>query len=273
MTRTDRTLLTPDVEWNPSRGHYFVVWSTRNSSTHVPIDISGKRIYPTGSVDSVATILTAANSPRGADLAYNATTDEWVIAFVYEFSASDDDVYGQRISYGATALVPGSTFPIGHSTANEIIPAVAVDGQGNILVAYQKETTVSHNYDVMVAKANSSGVVQSTIAAGSTDMTQTDPAVSASSSSSPAYLLVWREQSTSGYAIRGKYWEPGQPHDDFDVVDLGLTDASNPAVAGGESGFFIAYDRDELPPPSIFTQVYGHTFAAYGVYLPLLIRG
>jgi len=270
----NRSYWSPRVGWNPSRGHYFVVWSTRNTTTSQFIDISGIRVYSANSIDIDATILTAAGSPRAADLAYDAAADEWVIAYVYAFSATDDDVYAQRIGYGATTLAPGTPFGISTLTANEIAPAVAVDGERSILVAYQKETSPgSHNYDVIVAKANSSGVVQSTIAAGSTDDTQTEPAIAVGSASSPAYLLAWREQSVTGYAIRGKYWEPGLPHSDFEVADFAITDADHPAVAGGGVGFLIAYDRDELPPPDIQRQVYGQTFAAYGVYLPLTIRG
>jgi len=279
MAWPNRTFWSPRVAWNNNRSQFFVVWNAFDTGTGLPNDIAGKRVSAGGIPDASATILTTSTEPHQVDLAYNWSTDEWFIAFVRSYSivppATSNDIYGQRIAYGGggSTLIPGGVIPINTELKHQNAPAVAVDGQGNVAVVFEHEYSAT-DHDIYLQMLDSAGNLSGgRVFISNWAEDELSPDIAASFSPSPAYLVIWQQETTTGYRIGGTHWGPGQPYTVFDLADYAFWEATSPAVNGGYPGFLIAYEGDAPGDPMVKRQIYGSTFAPFGIYLPLVVRG
>jgi hypothetical protein len=273
-----RALWSPRVVLNHNRTHYFVVWNAINTTTHLPNDIAGLRVYPDGTMDPAATILTTSTEPHQVDLAYNWANDEWFIAFVRSFSetppGTSNDIYGQITSYHPTtgALQPGGLLPIYTGEKHQNAPAVEVDGEGNYMVVFEHEYNASDR-DIYAQKLDQDGnKVGGHTAIAISAWDEVSPDLIASFDQTPEYLAVFQRETETGQSIAALRWGPGLELMAFDVSNYGLWASESPAVAGGRGPYLTVYEGYSPGNPTLIRHIYGRLWSPYATFLPLVVR-
>jgi hypothetical protein len=277
MAWPNRTFWSPRVVWSNNRSHYFVVWNAFDTGSGLPTDIAGKKVFVGGAMDASATILTTSTMPHQVDLAYNWSKDEWFIAFVRSYStvppATSNDVYGQRISYGGGgALVPGSLIPIATELNHQDAPAVAVDGQGNYIIAFQHEYSAA-DHDIYGQKLDANGnKLGGNIIISNSPQDERNPAVTASFSASAEYVAVWQRTLTGGEVIAARRWGDTGQTLHFDVAGATFWDTVSPAVTANPPGYLVVYEGNAPGDPTVIRHIYGRQLWPNEVLLPLIVR-
>jgi fibronectin type 3 domain-containing protein len=91
------------------------------------LHVDGSAVNPTGVADAVA---------------YNPVSNEWFVVWNEQYGASNNNIYGQRIS--ASGALVGSALSIGTNTANDTSVAVCASGStGRYLVAWSQGTSTA----------------------------------------------------------------------------------------------------------------------------------
>jgi hypothetical protein len=270
-----RTFWAPRVVWNNNRNEWFVAWNAFDTSTGLPNDIAGKRVFADYSVEANAVILTTSTYPHQVDLAYNWSTDEWFIAFVRSYlpSATGNDIYGQRVSYDSGGnLVPGSIVEIYSGSKHQDAPVAVVDGQGSYMVAWQHqyEPPPTPDHDVYAQKLGPTGSkLGGVYPLATSSYDETSPDLTATYDSSPEYVATWAKAWGTNQAIMAHRWGAGLPPRNFTISDVNFWDNDNPAIAPGRPGYWIVYEGDDL---AVTSQIYGLRLVPNAVFLPIAVR-
>ena len=276
----NRSFWSPRVVWNHNRGHWLVAWNafdTSGGQPGLPNDIAGRRVYADGAMDASSTILSVSNTyfPQQVDLAYNWSTDEWFIVFVRSYlqTATSNDIYGRRISYGGGGqLVPGTVVVINEEQNHQNAPAVVVDGQGGMMVVFEHEYHAA-DHDIYGQQLDAYGnKVGSKIPIRNSALDEVQPDIVASFDATPEYVAVWQEESTSGQAVRLRRWGPGLPLEYVPVSDWEFWESTSPAIAGGRPNYLIVYEGDWPADPTVIQHIYGRKWAPNAALLPLVQR-
>jgi hypothetical protein len=166
-----------------------------------------------------------------------------VAVWVSQFSATDHDIYAQR--YDTTGAKVGPVIPIETSGTDAIAPTVAMDANGNFVVAWENFYSTSGNADIMARYYSATGVDQTgplTVAGSS--KTEFNPDVAASNGSFVvSYTLNFSSTDQDVRAHRytvsgGTVTDAG----DFGVATTGAEDETSSSVAMAPDGSFdVAY--------------------------------
>jgi len=129
----------PAIDSNTGAGNALVVWADDRSGTPA---IWGRLVslagVPLGSDFQIspAADIEAAHGPA---VAYNFISDQYLVVWTYDFTATDTDIYGQRVRANGTLV--GSRTGIAVSGANQDSPDVAFNSWRNqYLVVWVDDT-------------------------------------------------------------------------------------------------------------------------------------
>ncbi|MGH7407486.1 MAG: CFI-box-CTERM domain-containing protein, partial [Candidatus Methylomirabilales bacterium] len=191
----------PAVAYNSATNQFLVVWQDLRSGSFS--DIFGQRVSADGTLaGSEITISAAANNQTAPAVAYNSTSNQFLVAWHDLRSGSFSDIFGQRVD--AVGSLAGAEITISSAANNQTVPAVVYNGVTNqFLVVWQDLRSGSFS-DIFGQLVNAAGVlVASDFAIPDTapPSNRTAPAV-AFNDTTTRFLVVWEEGALTN--IRGR---------------------------------------------------------------------
>jgi hypothetical protein len=116
----------PSLAFNNSYHEFLVAWEDHIGGDTTNWDIRGRRVDSTGAnVGSVIEIATTGDNIRARPaVAYKGFIGEYMVAYQYAFTPTDDDLYVTRLDIDGTPL---AEYYLSRGSANERIPAIASD--------------------------------------------------------------------------------------------------------------------------------------------------
>jgi hypothetical protein len=181
----------PSVAYNSSTNQYLVVWHDYRSGT--TWDIYGQLVNANGSLSGGNfAISTATNNQMYPSVAYNSSTNQYLVVWHDYRSGTTLDIYGQLVDDNGSLL--GVNFPISTAASHQSYPSVAYNSSTNqYLVVWQDGRSGAGAYDIYGQLVNANGSLSGgdfpiSTAANS----QYYPSV-AYNSSTNQYLVVWMD--------------------------------------------------------------------------------
>jgi hypothetical protein len=116
----------PSLAFNNSYNEFLVAWEDHVGGETTNWDIRGRRVDSTGAnVGSVIEIATTGDNIRARPvIAYKGFIGEYMVAYQYALTSTDDDLYVTRLDVDGTPL---AEYYLSRGGANERIPAIASD--------------------------------------------------------------------------------------------------------------------------------------------------
>jgi hypothetical protein len=268
-----RTFWTPRVVWNHNRNQYFVVWSAFDTSTMQPTDVSSMLLDSDGNLVT-GRVLTTSTSPHQVDVAYGWAKDEYFVVFVrgYTQVTTGNDIYGLRVSHDNAVVSPPGVIEIHSGPKNQNGPSVTADGNGDYIVVWEHEYLPTDN-DIYGRKFDKNGnPVEGNFIISNWPQDESSPAIAASFDDTPEYLAVWQREMTSGTIIAARRWGDGLVTRWFDVTSGVFWEDVNPIVVANPPKYFISYEGDSTGDPTIMRHIYGRTWDANAIWLPMVGR-
>jgi hypothetical protein len=225
---------------------YLVAWlDERNLGTNGQ-DIYGARVTTDGAVtDPVGfAISTATNDQTTPVLAFNGS--QYLLAWTdaRNMATTDLDIYGALISTNAT-VAPPEGFVVSTGASDEEAPATASNGSNYLVVWQDYRNSEANGADLYGVRVSTTGAVldPSAIAISTAPADQVSPNVATDGTN---YLVVWedyRNDATSGADIYGaRITGAGAVQDPGGIpISTAASDQLAPAVAGGSSGYLVAW--------------------------------
>src|SRR5262245_52172231 len=197
--------------------------------------------------DSAAAPLAA---DEGAAVAFDGTN---YLVVWSDYASGTGDIYGARVAPNGTVLDPGPGLPISTPPAQQILPAVALDGT-NYLVVRQERRTNDH-YDIYAARVTPAGAVLDPdgipIATAAGDQTAADITFDGVN-----YFVTWTDwSSSSGPDIYGARVTTSGTVLDPDGIPISNTanDQSSASVAFDGTNYLVTWeDRRSDPAEDIW---------------------
>jgi hypothetical protein len=266
----DRVFLEPRVVHNWNRNQFLVIWNSFDDASFAPNDVSGVRVAPNGTLlDTSPKVFTSGTFPHQADVAYNWSTDEFMVVFVRVYSAAStgNDVYAVITDWQGNVRMDIGAIPIATTNKHENEPVVVGTAEGNYLVAWEYEYSTS-DHDIYGRRLQSDGTsVSQYFAVSAADDRRPDLAASFTQET---FLFVWEREQPAPEAIVGWYVGGGL-NAEFVVASSAFWSHDGPVAAGGDNLYFIAYEGDSSDPTEE-RHVYGRRSAPYSSALPLVLR-
>ncbi len=273
---TERSLWSPQVAWNSNRNEYLVIWNALDTTACFPPGtynkIAGHRLSDSGTIYNPTSpiIIDGVDLPQQPDLAYNATTDEYLVVWVRLYTATGYDIYGARVSGEGALVNPPAQFVIMGTSDDEYHPAVATNGVDRYLVAWEYVSSGDHN--VRATNLDEEGTVLGWACFAATVNDETNPDIAAAPGDIEDYFLVWHQSLTSGDQIWAWRITPTTPIGPFAVASRLNWQSHSPAVAMGRPGYLIAYASDSLVDPAVDQHIYARLWWPEAAYVPLALR-
>ncbi|MBU0495855.1 MAG: hypothetical protein KKA73_25085 [Chloroflexi bacterium] len=261
----------PAVAHNYAHNEYMVVWE--NTQLGGKNDIYARRMTDSGQLLSWFCVTTGANNRRRPALAYNATSDEYLVVWQHEVSSGVCEVWGRRIKWnGADLGLPQyAAFQIfAWSNRGFVAPRVAWNSiDDEYLVVWSAfDTGTLLNTDVACKRVKADGtmpyghlIISNVGAPQEVDIVY-NVALN-------GYLAVWaRHDAATGYDIRGAFLNKTgaviTPPGKFDVY-VGASGQTTPAVTTNEQNHYMVvwqhFDNSYVPGD---WDIYGRLFQANG---------
>jgi hypothetical protein len=127
----------PRIVFNPTAGEYLVVWEDHHWGWGNDWDIYGRRISAVG-VGVGDTFGIAWESPShylNPDVAWLPLTNEYLVAWQFEYSQSDYDIYSRRLNADGTTT--GDIGVVSNSGIPELAPSTATADDGSYIIAWE----------------------------------------------------------------------------------------------------------------------------------------
>jgi hypothetical protein len=263
----DRVFQQPRVVYNHNRGQYLVIWNAFVEATKQPNDVSGLRVAPNGGVlDPAPKVFTSGTFPHQADVAYNWSTDEYMVVFVriYSATATGNDVYAVITDWQGNVNMTIGALPIATTNKHENAPVVVGTAAGNYLVAWEYEYTAA-DHDILGEKLLADGSFAGASFVASSNADDRRPALAASFTQE-TFLFVWERVQPAPEAVMAWYVGDDINTGELIVASSAFWSHGGPAVAGGRGLYLIAYEG-ESSDPTDERHVYGKLFAPYSLAL------
>ena len=190
------TAAPPGGSFNPSSNNYLLVYPKLT-------DIYGQLVDSNGSpVGAEIPISTATNNQQNPSVAFNSSTNQYIVVWQDNRSGTEHDVYGQLVN--ANGTLSGSNFPVSTATNGQFNPSVAYNSSTNqYLVVWDDRRSGTEN-DIYGQIVNAIGTLSGSNFPVSTAANNQDYPSVVYNSGTNQYLVVWTD-TRSGYAIYGQY--------------------------------------------------------------------
>jgi len=196
-------LIEPAVAHSTVSNTYLVVWDDQDEG-----DIEGRVVNADGTIGVALNVFDAITVTQPA-LAYNSAANEYLVVFAYRATATNQDIYGQRVLANGTPS--GVAFPICNDTTNQSNPDVVYNATGNeyLVVWYDERNFATTGWNIYGQRVTASGTV--TVAGAPIPVStaagdQYDPSVTWNSDDDE-YLVAWRDGrnfGSAGYDVYGQ---------------------------------------------------------------------
>jgi hypothetical protein len=267
----------PTVAYGRAQGEFLVVWKDEG----VPSTISARRVLVTGGFPSDAWTLspTTLENRDSPDVAYNLHRNEYLVTWDVEVVPGDRDIRGMRLSGAGEPLLGGNPWDIGEFNiadyigANEWTPAVAACAAADqYLVAWQSDDgTGGTEYNIYARYLDGEARLGNISHIDDRELPDFNVDVDCNFAGN-RYLLAWQIQyASSKYGIWARSAWPYQSlGPQFAVRPPGfVTDRVFPAVAGGRTGFLVAWEHQRDTDGN--RDIHGR-LVQYALWLPLVVR-
>jgi hypothetical protein len=266
----------PAVTYNSENDEYLIVYE--NYWAGGLRDIDAQRVRASDGVllgpPSGYNVATAPNTVRRLpDVAYNAARNQYLIAYVYQASATDGHIFGKIASSNFGML--SSEIIICGDSYDQNSPAV-VSGPDEYLTVWEDGTSGTSDYDIFARRVSGDGFLQGPdggfLIAGTATNAYIEPDVAYGNIY--GYLVTWRFASggVSGDDIFGRFVKPGQNTSwgsEFTIDNTQYSQRS-PALACGLCGDCLVVESDNWPGGDY--EIRGRFILAHHIYLPLTER-
>jgi hypothetical protein len=191
----------PAVAYDSQDAVYLVVWEDHHLGSGTEWSIYARLIDAAGApLGSAVVIASEATRHRmNPSVAYNSSTNEFLVVFEYEYSVTDHDIHVRRVS--SAGIPVGSVTPVVTPTNFDAVPVVVYNSVNTeYLLVWQRRNGLDEftEWDVLAERFSSALAPQGevlNIATGSTD--QSVPAL-AYESIFNGYLVVWQQNGPGG---------------------------------------------------------------------------
>ena len=266
----------PAVTYNSDNDEYVIVYENYWASGLRDIDAQRVRASD-GAVlgpPSGYNIATYPNTVRRLpDVAYNTASNYYLIAYVYQASATDGHIFG-KIASSNFGIISSEMIICGDSY-DQNSPEV-VTGPDEYLVVWEDGTWGTSDYDIYARRVSGDGFLQGPDGGFFISGTATDAYIEpdVAYGNVYGYLVTWRYASggVSGDDIYGRFVKPGQDTSwggEFAIDNYGDSQRS-PALACGLRGDCLVVERDSWPGGDY--EIRGRFILAQHVYLPIAVR-
>lgn len=248
----------PAVAVIENNGHYVAAWTSFEQSDG---DVSGLGIYAQtfladGTPDSDAFLVHTAYTTDDQSNPAVAADGGGNFVVVWQSLRQDGDgwgIYAQR--YGAHGRPLGDSFQVNaHSSGHQSHPAVAMDDEGNFVIAWQSDGQDSDGWGIYARRYNHAGVPLDTtenLINTTVEGNQSAP-TAARNRVDGRYIIGWQsevlgnEGEVDVNVLAQRYYADGNPLDgEFTVNTILSKDQVGPRVAmGTDSSFFFAWTSE-----------------------------
>jgi len=134
----------PIITYDPVAKRFFVIWADSRSGS---ADIYGQLVSPTGSlIGGDFSVSVAASNQYRPSLAYDAVTQQFLVAWDDDRSGDFRDIYGQLIS--STGTLIGGEFTICTENMYQYLPSVAYDPVSQHFLVVWEDYRSFSSYDI-----------------------------------------------------------------------------------------------------------------------------
>ena len=258
----------PAVAYNSQNDEYLVVYE--NYWAGGLRDIAAQRVRASdGTLLSWRNIATAPGTVRRLpDVAYNAVSNEYLIAYTYQFQPTDGDIYGKVASFNLGTL--SSEIHIVDNAYDQ--DGVALAAGSNEYLAVWEDGPSSTYRTIYGRRVSGTGALQPFIPIAD-HSGQACVEVAVAYGPIYGYLVTWRYiPAASVWDVYGRYVQPGQNQaggNEF-AIDKGTDSQKSPALACGLSGDCLVVEEDNWPGSDY--EIRGRLAMAHHLYLPLVIK-
>jgi hypothetical protein len=270
----------PAVVFNSVRKEYLVVWK----DSAAPSTISARRVLAGGGFPSGGAWTLSPTTPENRDspdVTYNLHRNEYLVTWDIEINAGDRDIRGIRLRGDGAPLTGGNDNPpvtgefriADYIGANEWTPAVAAcHAADQYLVAWQSDDgTGGAEYNIYARYLDGDARIGNIYPIDNRQLPDLNVDVDCNLAGN-RYLLAWQTQYVSSkYGISARIAWPSQYLEPpFTVRVPGpYTDRVFPAVAGGRTGFLMAWEHQRDGTGN--RDIHGRMVQSM-LYLPAVLR-
>lgn len=238
----------------PGTSYYYAVTPVyANGDENTNVDPAGPVAYFTtfGPLDLETDLAATAQSENRPAIAYNSDADEYLVVYERSASASNADIYAQRVSSDGSLI--GGPIALANSARDERRPRLAYnDNSNNYLVIWEyDQTTNGSNFDLQLRTVSATGSLGTLRTLGSSTSQDLAPEI-AFGSTDREYLVAYETDgdgdgkidlgmlrlNASGTLLGAIYLQmPGIP---------GFVNATEPQLAfnSGANEFMVVFERD-----------------------------
>lgn len=262
----------PSVAYNSINNEYLVVYQSEKSVGGA-YEIRGRRVGAGGSpMGGSFVVATGGPSRRQPDVAYNPARNQYLAVYAYDYSGTDHDIYGRRLSNSGGLL--GSELIVWDVGRDDDGPALAT-GPDEYLVAWHECSAGTTDCDIVGRRVSGNGtlapVAFDIAASGTQNRFWPDVAYAPGR----FYLVAWHvnDSGPSAWNIRGRVVFPGQnvpAGGEFAIDDTEQSQYNPAAVCATNGGCIVAEDDNYYSPtPTEITVV---CLQPRRTFVPLLRR-
>ena len=220
-------------------GDFIVVWDGPGA-TDTNGGVFGRRFTsagtPSGAEFRVNTTTNSFENTAALDLAANG---QFVVAWQALGDGSVYAIFGQR--FDSTGIV-GPEFQANvYVTDTQGVPAVGVDDDGDFVLVWHSQVQDSGTFGVFARRYNSAGTPAGVELQVNTYVTgnQLQPAIAMDADGD--FVIAWTSPQDSNNVFLRRFKSPGVPvTGEIQVNTIVTNSQSNPALAGGPDGDFVA---------------------------------
>ena len=272
---TGKSLGIPRAVWNSKHNQYMVVWSVWDLATFSPTQVVYAELSTT-LAKLHETIVASDNQPRDADIAYDPSSDAFLIVWREQYASGDTEILAAQFKGSPGILVdPPGPFVVRSVGERSATPRVATNQNGRYLVARNIYAYIPDLWDrwgvrVDILDATGSWIGELVLWDGA-DLVR--PFVMADPGSVDDYFTLFEANyavnSTVSLENFGDTFHGAWPLPI--TADEGLAYAC-PAGAMGGANSILVYEAIDPSDPQALRHIYARIFSAYPRYLPILLR-
>jgi hypothetical protein len=206
------------------------------------------------------------------DVSYDETTDDYLVVYERQWSGTDIDVYGQRISSSGALVGAALLFETSISTL-AINPSVGnVNGSDRWFVCWQDASSILGPWDITgLAVTASSGALSPTLTFASNAASESDPDVGGEKLTGfDNAVVVWERDGSGIYGATIDINATGTPTVETAFTVVASSAAHKPSISksGGSPGrYMVAYSRFFTSPAPGDHDLYGAVVTYLGAVL------
>ncbi|MEX2114324.1 MAG: hypothetical protein WD845_14115 [Pirellulales bacterium] len=227
------------------------------------VDFSVVSVVPDGPEFQVNTYTTS--NQQFPAVAMDAAGD-YVVAWVSDGQDGHSlGIFAQR--YDAAGVAQGSEFQVNtYTTNNQWLPSVAMDADGDFVVAWQSQSQDGSGYGIYAQRYNAAGLAQGSEFRVNTYTTSNQQDAKVAMDADGDFVVAWRSYQDGGYDVYAQRYNTAgvAQGSEFRVNTYTTSEQATPAVAMDADGDFVVAWRSAFQDGSVYG-VYAQRYSAAGV--------